>query len=111
MNWHIEQGNGASVVVIDREMGIQDAPAFYDAVLLVAISSVSVRLDAGAAKAVHTSIMQILYSLSRAVPDFRVTAASADFKRAEIRVGCLFARSRNIAIPSTASAGDEAVSV
>jgi len=107
MNWHINKEGRNTVVVIDREMGIQDASAFYDAVLLVSISGVGVQLDAGAAKSVHSSVMQILYSLSRAVPDFRVTAASADFLAAEVRVGFSLARNRKIEIPSQASIDGE----
>ncbi len=95
------------MVVIDREMGIQDAAAFYESVLAVAVNRSDVELDAGAAKSVHSSIMQILYALSQAVPAFRVTAASADFLAAEVRVGFSLARNKTAAVPSHPLAGEE----
>jgi len=108
MNWHIKQVSGATVVVIDRELGIQDAAAFYDAVLAVAVARSDVELDAGAAKSVHSSIMQILHALSQAVSAFRVTAASADFLAAEVRVGFSLVRNATSAVPSNPPAGVEA---
>jgi hypothetical protein len=107
MNWHINHESDATVVVLDRAMGIQDAAAFYDAVLAVAVTGGDVRLDAGAAKSVHSSIMQILYALSQAVAVFRVTAASADFLAAEIRVGFSLVRHKPAALASNAPAGVE----
>lgn len=107
MNWHIKQVSGTTVVVIDRELGIQDAAAFYEAVLGVAVTRSDVEVDAGAAKSVHSSIMQILYALSQAVSAFRVTAASADFLAAEVRVGFSLARNAASAIPSHPPAGVE----
>ncbi len=100
MNWHIKQVSGTTVVVIDREMGIQDAAAFYEAILAIAVTRGDIELDAGAAKSVHSSIMQILFALSQAVSAFRVTAASADFLAAELRVGFSLARNTTAAIPS-----------
>ena len=61
------------VLVLGSELGIQNAADFHQAVLPLAGSGGAVRVDARAAKSVHTSIMQILYALSQAVPDFGVT--------------------------------------
>ena len=92
MSWQINQTARTDVIVLDREMSIQNAAEFYQAVLPLAGSGKAVRIDAAAAKAVHTSIMQILYALSQAVPDFGVTGASDEFRSAEVRVGLSFAR-------------------
>ncbi len=104
MNWHINHEGDATVVVLDKAMGMQDAAAFYEAVLAVAVTGGDVRLDAGAAKSVHSSIMQILYALSQAVAVFRVTSVSADFLAAEVRVGFSLARNKTAALPSNTPA-------
>ena len=92
MSWQIKQEGDATVVVLDSEMGIQDAADFHQAVLPLAGIGGAVRVDAHAAKSVHTSIMQILYALSRAAPDFIVTEASEEFRATEARVGLSLAR-------------------
>jgi anti-anti-sigma regulatory factor len=92
MSWQIKTENGVTVVTLDSEMGIQNAAAFHQAVLPLAVSVAALRIDARAAKSVHTSIMQILYALSQAVPDFGVTNVSDDFRATEKRVGFSLAK-------------------
>jgi hypothetical protein len=92
MSWQIKQNGSTTTVVLDSEMGIQNAADFYHAILPLAGIGGSVRVDAQASKSIHTSIMQILYALSQAVPDFMVTNASAEFQAAEARVGLILAR-------------------
>jgi anti-anti-sigma regulatory factor len=87
MSWQIKSEGGATVVVLDSELGIQNAAEFHQAVLPLAGQGGPVRIDARAAKSVHTSIMQILYALSEAVPDFAVIDASEEFRAIEARVG------------------------
>lgn len=82
----------ATVVTLDREMGIQQAADFYQAVLPLAGLGAPVRVDAAAVRSIHTSILQIVYALSQAVPDFAVTEASEEFRAAEVRVGFFLAR-------------------
>ena len=92
MSWQIKTESGVTVVILDSEMGIQNAADFHQAVLPLAVSGVAVRVNAQAAKSVHTSIMQILYALSQAVADFGMTTASDDFRATETRVGFSLAR-------------------
>jgi hypothetical protein len=73
MSWQIKQEGGATVVVLDSEMGIQNAADFHQAVLPLAPSEGPCAWTPSAARSIHTSIMQILYALSQAVPDFIVT--------------------------------------
>ena len=73
MSWQINQDGSAQVVALEGELGIQEAAAFHQAVLSLAALEGAVRVDAHAAKSVHTSVMQILYALSKAIPDFAVT--------------------------------------
>ena len=80
-------------MILESEMCIQNAAEFYQAVLPLAGSGKALRIDASAARLVHTSIMQVLYALSQAVSDFGVTGASEEFCSAERRVGLAFARS------------------
>jgi len=87
MSWQIKSEGGTTVVVLESELGIQDAAEFHQAVLPLAITGGAVRINAHAAKSIHTSIMQILYALSLAVPDFAVIDASKDFRAIEARVG------------------------
>ena len=96
MSWEIMKDGNATVVVLDSEMGIQNAAEFHQAVLPLAITGGVVRVDAHAAKSIHSSIMQILYALSQAAPDFAVSEASEDFRAAEARIGIAFARSSEI---------------
>ena len=107
MSWQINQAGHASVVVLDREMQIQHAADFYHAVLPLAVAGGSVRVDARAAKSVHSSIMQILYALSQAVSDFGVTDPSDDFRAAEARVGLTLARSHATELSCLPLAGTE----
>ena len=102
MSWQINQNGATDTVVLDREMCIQNAAEFYQAVLPLAGSGKAVRIDAAATKSVHTAILQILYALSQAVGDFGVTGASAEFQLAEARVGLSFARSQAPATPGAA---------
>ena len=92
MSWQIKTESGVTVVTLDSEMGIQNAADFHQAVLPLAVTGAALRIDAQAAKSVHTSIMQILYVLSQAVPDFGVTNASEDFRATEKRIGFSLAR-------------------
>jgi anti-anti-sigma regulatory factor len=108
MSWQIKQDGATHWVVLDSEMCIQNAAEFYQAVLPLAGSGKAVRIDAKAAKSVHTSIMQILYALSRTVGDFGVTGASEEFRLAETRVGLFFSRSEEKETPGN-GAGNAAV--
>jgi anti-anti-sigma regulatory factor len=92
MSWQIKTDSDVTVVRLGSEMGIQNAADFHQAVLPLAVSGAPLRMDAQAAKSVHTSILQILYALSQAVPDFRVTNASDDFRATETRLGFSLAR-------------------
>jgi hypothetical protein len=98
MSWQIIQEGMNHVVVLDNEMGILQATDFHQAVLPLAAIGGTVRVDASAAKSIHSSIMQILYALAQAVPDFGVARASDDFRAAEVRVGYSFARKENTGI-------------
>jgi hypothetical protein len=100
MSWEIKSEGSATVVVLDSEMGIQNAAEFHQAVVPLAVTGAAVRLDAGASKSAHSSILQILYALSQAVPDFGVTEASEEFRAAETRIGFSFARSPAPATPA-----------
>ena len=92
MSWQIKSEGGTTVVVLESEMGIQSAADFHQAVLPLAVAGGALRINAQAAKSVHTSIMQILYALSQAVPDFAVSDASEDFRAIEARLGISLAR-------------------
>jgi hypothetical protein len=64
--------------------------------LPLAVAGGAVRIKAQAAKSVHTSIMQILYALSQAVPDFAISDASGDFLSTETRLGLPLPKSDQI---------------
>jgi len=96
MSWQIKPDGNSTLVVLDSEMGIQNAAEFHQAVLPLAGIGGVVRVNAGAVKSLHTSVMQILYALSQAVPDFALTEVSADFRATEVRMGLRLARSSNI---------------
>jgi len=96
MNWQIKSEGGATIVVLDSELGIQNAAEFHQAMLPLAVTGGAVRINAQAAKSVHTSIMQILYALSQAVPDFAVRDASEEFRTTEVRVGFSLAKDGQI---------------
>jgi len=87
MSWQINTEGGTTVVVLESELGIQNAAEFHQAMLPLALTGGVVRINAQAVKTVHTSVMQILYALSQAVPDFAVNDASEDFRAIESRVG------------------------
>ena len=93
MSWQIKTESGVIVVTLGSEMGIQNAADFLQTVLPLAVSGAALRIDAQGAKSVHTSIMQILYALSQAVPDLGVINASDDFRATEARVGFSLPRS------------------
>jgi anti-anti-sigma regulatory factor len=99
MSWQIKSEGGARVVVLDSELGIQNAAEFHQAMLPLAANGGAVRINAQAAKSVHTAIMQILYALSQAMPDFAVINASEDFQAIEARMGFSLARSDQIQSP------------
>jgi anti-anti-sigma regulatory factor len=92
MSWQIKSEGGATMVLLENELGIQNAAEFHQAVLPLAVTGGSVRVDARTTKSIHTSIMQILHALSQAVPDFGVTDASEDFRATEARLGLSLAR-------------------
>jgi anti-anti-sigma regulatory factor len=92
MSWQIKFEGGATVVLLGKDLGIRNAAEFHQAMLPLAVTGGAVRINAQAAKSVHTSIMQILHALSQAVPDFGVTDASEDFRAIEARLGLSLAR-------------------
>ena len=92
MSCEIHTVGTVSVVVLEAEMGIPQAAAFHQAVVPLAASGATVRVDARAVRSVHSSIMQILHALSRAVPEFGIADASDEFRAAEARGGLTFAR-------------------
>jgi anti-anti-sigma regulatory factor len=87
MSWQIKSEGGTTVVLLESDLGIQNAGEFHQAMLPLIITGGAVRINAHAAKSIHTSIMQILYALSKAVPDFAVIAVSEDFRATEARIG------------------------
>ena len=103
MSWQINRAGNASVVVLDGEISIQQAADFHAAVLTLAGEGATVRLDAGTVHSVHSSIMQILYALSQAAPEFGIADASDEFRAAETRVGLAFARCPVAANPTHSS--------
>jgi anti-anti-sigma regulatory factor len=96
MSCQIKPDGDSTMVVLDSEMGIQNAAEFHQAVLPLAGIGGVVRVNASTVKSIHTSIMQILYALSQAVPDFGVTESSPDFRATEIRMGLSLARCTDI---------------
>jgi len=96
MSWQIKSEGTTTVVVLDSDLGIQNAAEFHQAMLPLAVTGGAVRINAQAVRSVHTSIMQILYALSQAVPDFAVMNASGDFRATEARVGFSLARGDQI---------------
>ena len=101
MSWQIRQEESGSLFVLDGEMRIQDAVSIYEAALPLAFSASAVRVSALVTGPVHTSIMQILYTLSQSVSDFGVTEASEDFAKAEVGVGLFFARAKVRGAPAS----------
>ena len=106
MSWQIKQAGSAQVIALEGELGIQDAAAFHQAVLPLAALDGAVRVDAHAAKAIHTSVMQILYALSKAIPDFGVTETSDEFRATEARLGLCLVRGGESKTPAS-QAGKE----
>jgi anti-anti-sigma regulatory factor len=104
MSWQIKHNGSTDVVVLGGEMCIQNAAEFHQTVIPLAGSGKALRIDAAACKSIHTSIMQILYALSRATLDFAVVNASDEFRSTEVRVGISFARSQE---PATGLDGTE----
>ncbi len=72
MSWNIQKHNEGAVVTLEGEIGIHSASDFYKEILALASMGGSVGINAVSAGCLHTSIMQILYSLSKAVPEFGV---------------------------------------
>ena len=103
MSWQIKQAGSTTVLALAGELGIHEAADFYQAVLPLAGLGDALRVEASAAKSIHTSIMQILYALSRAVADFEVTAASDDFRATEARLGLSLARNAAPETPANPS--------
>jgi hypothetical protein len=99
MSWQIKQAGSITVVVLGSEMGIQNAADFYQTVLPLAVTGGPVRINAQAVKSLHSSILQILYALSQAVPDFGVAQTSETFRAMEVRVG--FSLPRSGEVPKT----------
>ena len=99
MSWQIKSEGCTTVLVLDNELGIQNAAEFHQAMLPLAVTGGAVRINVQAAKSVHTSIMQILYALSQAVPGFVVSDASEEFRATEARMGFSMARSGQVKSP------------
>lgn len=88
--WQIEPSGEARVILLGKEIGIQNAADFHGAVLPLALAGGAVRVDAGGAVALHPSVLQILYALSMEVKDFQIINKSNEFRAIEARVGLQF---------------------
>jgi len=102
MSWQIKQEGSAALLVLESEIGILNAADFHQAVLPLADGG-AVRVDARAVTSIHLAIMQTLYALSQAVPEFGVTQVSEEFRAAEARVGLSLARSKDTGTPANRS--------
>jgi anti-anti-sigma regulatory factor len=103
MSWQINKNENGIVLVLEGEIGIENAAEFHQAILPLAVTVGSLRVDAQAAKSVHSAIMQILYALSQAVPDFGVSDASEEFRAVEVRMGLCFSKSKAPGTPANSS--------
>lgn len=54
MSWQIKQSGSAILVVLDSEMGIQNATDFHQAILPLAGADGAVRVDASATRSIHS---------------------------------------------------------
>jgi anti-anti-sigma regulatory factor len=92
VNWEIQQGQGFVLVTLGELLGIQDASNFHEA-LLGQIKNVQyIKINASKVKELHTSILQILASLSKSVRQFELIEASDRFCEIERRFGYTLAR-------------------
>ena len=79
-------------IELEGDLSIQHASDFHQAILPLVTEGKPVRLNACQSGHLHTSILQILYVLSREIPDFKVLEASEEFCLSETRVGFFFSR-------------------
>ena len=92
MNWDIQQGKGFVLIKLGESLGIQEAAAFHEALLDQMKHVQHIKMNVSIVKELHTSILQILASLSKSVRRFELLEVSERFCEIERRFGYTLAR-------------------
>lgn len=87
MSFEIKNEPSQNLIVLGTEVTIAEARDFHSAVLSLAQDAKPLAIDAQAVQAIHTSILQMLYSLKLGASQFTVCGASAQFTASLERLG------------------------
>ena len=87
MSFEIKRELSENLVILGMEVSIAEVRNFHAALLSLALDAKPLAIDARAVQTIHTSILQILYSLKLCTSQFSVRAASAQFSTALERLG------------------------
>jgi len=87
MSFEIKREPSQNLVILGREVSIAEARDFHAAVLSLALDAKPLAIDACAVQTIHTSILQLLFSLKLCASQFSVHGASAQFTSALERLG------------------------
>ena len=90
MSWNIQDQDEVCTVTLAPHMRIQNAIEFHRALIPVVRSGKRVRIDASRSESIHTTVMQILHSLSLSATSFEIAAPSAGFLSAVFKAGLIF---------------------
>jgi hypothetical protein len=75
----VETGGNEVRVLLEGRIGVQQARLLWDALCPAAAAQKGIRVEAGAAEEVDTSIAQVLYRLSQKLDHFHIGSASEAF--------------------------------
>jgi len=87
MSFEIKHEPTENRIILGEEVSIAEARDFHAAVLALALDAKPLTVDARAVQAIHTSAVQILFSLKLCAGQFSVHGASAQFTTAIERLG------------------------
>jgi len=87
MSFEIKTEPSQNIIILGQEVSIAEARDFHAAVLALALDAKPLAIDARAAQTIHTSILQILYSLKLGASQISFHGASAPFTASLERLG------------------------
>jgi len=87
MSFEIKNESAQNLIILGAEVSIAEARDFHAAVLTLALDAKPLAIDARAVQTIHTSILQILFSLRRGACQISVHGASAQFTASIERLG------------------------
>ena len=87
MSFQIVNQENENVLILSEDIGVAQASELHAALLPLALSDKPIAVQAQAVTSIHASIVQLLLSLKRSIPQFELRSPSPAMDAALLRLG------------------------